>query len=69
MWIVVSLLGMEPTPPALEAQSLNPWTTKEVPPLRIFLSTDPLTLFVVHKSPCVRVVFGVEPYFISIIVP
>ena len=69
MWIVVTPLGMEPIPPTLEAQSLNPWTTKEVPPLRIFLSTDPLTLFVVHKSPCVHVVFGVEPYFISIIVP
>ena len=29
--ILVSWLGMEPMPPAVEEQSLNHWTTKEVP--------------------------------------
>ena len=33
MWdsIIVPLPGIEPVPPALAAQSLNHWTTKEVP--------------------------------------
>ena len=26
-----SLIGMEPTPPAVEAQSPNQWTAREVP--------------------------------------
>ena len=30
--ILVPQPGIEPTPPALEAQSLNHWTTREVPP-------------------------------------
>ena len=29
--ILVSQPGIEPTPPALEEQSLNHWTTREVP--------------------------------------
>ena len=29
--ILVSGLGIEPMPPAVEEQSLNHWTTKEVP--------------------------------------
>ena len=29
--ILVPRPGTEPMPPALEAQSLNPWTTREVP--------------------------------------
>ena len=35
MWdqcrILLSQLGMEPTPPAMEVQSLNHWTNREVP--------------------------------------
>ena len=33
---LVSRPGIEPEPPALEAQSLNQWTAREVPPV-IFL--------------------------------
>ena len=29
--ILVPQPGIEPVPPAVEAQSLNPWTTREVP--------------------------------------
>ena len=31
MWILLPQPGIEPTPPALEVQSLNHWTTREVP--------------------------------------
>ena len=31
MWDLSSQSGIEPTPPALEAQSLNRWTAREVP--------------------------------------
>ena len=31
--ILVPQPGVEPAPPALEAQSLNHWTTREVPTL------------------------------------
>ena len=31
MWDTNSSTGIQPTPPALEAQSLNHWTTREVP--------------------------------------
>ena len=37
MGILVPQTGIEPKPPALEAQSLNHWTTREVPLLRIFM--------------------------------
>ena len=30
MWDLVPWLGLKPRPPALEAQSLSPWTTREV---------------------------------------
>jgi len=30
-WILVSQSGIKPTPPALGGQSLNHWTTSEVP--------------------------------------
>ena len=30
-------MGMEPVPPAVEAQSLNHWTAREVPPILPFL--------------------------------
>ena len=33
MWDVSSRPGIEPAPPALEAQSLNHWTTREDPHL------------------------------------
>ena len=29
--LIVPLPGIEPTPPAVEAQSLNHWTAREVP--------------------------------------
>ena len=32
--------GIEPTPPAVEGQSLNPWTTREVPELRFYLEAS-----------------------------
>ena len=31
MWNLVSRLGIEPRPPALGAQTLTYWTTREVP--------------------------------------
>ena len=31
MWHIVPRLGIEPRPPALDAQGLNHWTTKKVP--------------------------------------
>ena len=31
MWDLVPLRGMEPGPPALGAQSLSRWTTREAP--------------------------------------
>ena len=31
MWNLVPQAGIEPRPPALEAQSLSHWTTREVP--------------------------------------
>ena len=34
--ILVSWPGMEPMPPALEMQSLNHWTAREVPPMIFF---------------------------------
>jgi len=35
--ILVSWPGMEPMPPALEMQSLNHWTAREVPPMIFFM--------------------------------
>ena len=37
MWDPSSLLGIEPSPPALEAQSLNHWTAREVPVCKCFM--------------------------------
>ena len=34
--ILVPQPGIEPVPPAVKAQSLNPWTTREVPSLLPF---------------------------------
>ena len=36
MWILVPWPGIEPGPPALGAWSLNCWTIREVPSMRIF---------------------------------
>ena len=33
MWALVPWLGIEPRPPALGAQSLSHWTTREIPSL------------------------------------
>ena len=40
-WILVPWPGIEPVPPAVEAQSLNHWTTREIP-RSIFLSISHL---------------------------
>ena len=37
-WDLVPWPGIEPGPPALGAQSLSHWTTREIPEFRIFLS-------------------------------
>ena len=37
MWDLVLQPGIEPRTPALGVQSLIHWTTREVPPIRIFL--------------------------------
>ena len=34
--IAFSVPGIKPVPPALEAQSLNLWTAREVPLVRVF---------------------------------
>ena len=48
MWDLVPGPGIEPVPPALGAQSLTHWTTREVPP-RLFMSLSPiLHLFEAH---------------------
>ena len=31
VWILVSRLGIEPAPPALEVRSLSHWTSREIP--------------------------------------
>ena len=36
LWDLVLLPGIEPWPPALGAQSLSHWTTREVPPKVLF---------------------------------
>ena len=40
--MLVPWLGIKPAPPALEAQSLNHWTTREVPSSFAFLTLFPL---------------------------
>ena len=40
MWDLVPWVGIEPGPPALGAQRLSHWTTREVP-VSIFLQTFP----------------------------
>ena len=42
--ILVPQPGIEPAPPALEAQSLNLWTARKVPRNAV-LNTGPLTSF------------------------
>ena len=39
--ILVPQPGIEPTPPAVEAQSLNHWTTREVPVIQLLKIHDP----------------------------
>ena len=36
--ILVPQPGIEPVPPELEAQRLNPWTAREIPP-RVFFNS------------------------------
>ena len=38
--IFISRLGIEPMPPHLEAQSLNQWTTREIPERLYFNNID-----------------------------
>ena len=38
--VLVPQPGMEPTPPAVEAWSLNPWTAREVPQLSHFIAEE-----------------------------
>ena len=41
MWqtgILVPQAGLEPVAPVVEAQSLNHWTTREVPPVDILIA-------------------------------
>ena len=40
MWDPVSQSGIEPMPHALEVQSLNHWTTREVPVVKIWNSCN-----------------------------
>ena len=46
MWDLVPRPGIEPTPPALEVQSVNHWTSKEVPkaPFKVSLSNSLITV-------------------------
>ena len=39
--IFVPRPGMEPAAPALEVQTLNPWTTREAPNCTFFLKAEP----------------------------
>ena len=43
-YILLPQLGMEPMPPAVEAQSLNHWTTREVP------RTDFILFILIHSQ-------------------
>ena len=51
--ILISQAGIEPTPSALKVQSLNHWTTREVPGRIHFLRTSVIILFAVFYSFCV----------------
>ena len=39
-WILVPRPGIKPTSPAVEAQALNHWTTREAPPFPVFKSSN-----------------------------
>ena len=43
MWDLVSWPRMEPGPPALEAQTLSHWTTREVPTKSLFSTFHPVS--------------------------
>ena len=55
-WILVPQPGIEPMPPALEAWSLNHWTTREVPEMKIYVKKKTCTwmyieaLFIIVKQ-------------------
>ena len=46
--ILVPQPGIEPTPPAVEVQSVNHWTTREVPFIVIFICISLMTNDVEH---------------------
>ena len=48
-WILVPRPGIEPLPPAVEARSLNHWTTREVPRLSFFIQHNSTEI---HPSCC-----------------
>ena len=55
--------GIEPAPPAVEARSLNPWTTREVPDHLIFnqvlhLLPSPGVTSDIRGLPSARVLLG-----------
>ena len=52
--ILVPQPGIEPTPPAEEAQSLNHWTAREVP---IFITLKKITVSILTLEG-----FGVTPF-------
>ena len=47
--ILVPLPGIDPAPPAMEAQSLNHWTAREVPPSMYLLNLE-FVLFMSQKK-------------------
>ena len=49
--ILVPQLGIKPTPPAVEAQILNYWTTREVPQSVFLSSVHIVKSYLVHKAP------------------
>ena len=51
--ILVPQPGIEPTPPAVEAQSLTHWTAREVPKKIFFKEMTKLTMMVAFSSRCV----------------
>ena len=52
-WILVPQPGIEPLPPAVEAQRLNHWTTRDVPVQQILYVT--LTMYCSHSTVAVEV--------------
>ena len=52
-WDISSLTGIEPLPPAVEAQNINHWTAREVPKIILFFlrgKNPPETLRPVSKN-------------------